>query len=107
KRTKTVKCALSLPRFPPAAHAGAAKRRARAGAAFCRDRFHTWSHLVERRLPGFGAIVCSRPMRGDFVIERDAHFVERGLADFRLNSPRVRGEVVARSAAGEGAFPRF
>src|SRR5579872_5511191 len=98
---------LSLPRLPPAPHAGAAERRARAGPTLSRNRFHAGAHLVERRLAGLGAVVCSGPVRRDFVMERNTHFVERGLVDFRLTSPRVRGEVVARSEAGEGAFPRF
>src|SRR6185437_9226543 len=80
------------PRLPTAAHARAAQRRARAGASFCGDRFHAGAHLVERGLAGGASLIRSRAVRRDFVMERDAHLVERGLVDFRLTSPRVRGE---------------
>jgi hypothetical protein len=106
---------LTPPRLPAAAHAGAAEGRARAGRiALAGHRLNAGAHLVEVRLARTAAPPPAGAMRGGLVIERDAHLIERGLVDFAsltsprfLTSPRLRGEVAARSAAGEGALPRF
>src|ERR1700678_1157726 len=93
-------------RPPAAAHTRPAERRARAGFLrpcrasgaprllhFARHRLYTRTHFVERRFVRCGAFACAAgAMRRDFVVERDAHFVERRLVDFALfPSPRCAG----------------
>ncbi len=68
-----------------------------------RHGFDPRTHFVKRRFAWNAAsqLVRAGAVRRDLMTQRDAHFVERGLV--RFASPRVRGEVAARSAAGEGA----
>src|SRR5262249_25683929 len=65
--------------LPAAAHAWAAKRRARAAASTSRNRLHTRTHFVER---GLAWSLAAGTHGLHLVIERDAHFIEAGLVDF-------------------------
>src|ERR1700733_14259043 len=90
-----------------AVHAGFSQRRAWAGwVAFAGDGFDARAHFVEVRLAR-GVAPRAVAVRGDFVVERDAHFVEGGLV-------RARGPTPARVArrppscrGGGGKFGRW
>src|SRR5580704_19039876 len=75
-----------------AVHAGFSQRRAWAGGvAFAGNGFDTRAHFVEVRLARCAASrIGAGAVRGDFVVECDAHFVERGFV-------RARGPTPTRS----------
>src|SRR5262249_4494707 len=95
---------LPLPRLPAATHTGAAKRRAQAAGGLiflpCRARGAPRLLLLPCRACGAPRLLaCARPVRRDFVMERNAHFVERGLVDFTATPlPPV---AALRAASGE------
>ena len=91
-------------RLEAAVHAGLAERRARAGGvAFAGNGFDARAHFVEVRL---ARCVASRAgaVRGDFVVERDAHFVERGLVRARGPTP---ARVARRPSPCRGGWKKF
>jgi hypothetical protein len=68
-------------------HAGAAERRARARRiALAWNGFDSRAHFVECG-PARTAPVSAWPVRRNFVVPRDAHFVEGGLVHFACGSP--------------------